>query len=218
MIEAELRISQSLQQRLNAFKQAEMNKVVRQSLRVGLTPITKALKKKLRVLRNTSRQSTGATHRAIISKVKYPSKSQRNHGYASVGVDMDYTERHYGNSGFMRMLMKDTQVRRHVGVSNVGRRQRGRYTVKSKYVKSYQTTRLRISRSTGKGKNRRPRNPARNFQKNVPGKYWHILNLGAPAINFFGYRFTTQTQQETKPAAIAAFEASIERLLQLRGG
>lgn len=135
-------------------------------------------------------QSTGATYRAVQSKVGI---SRRQKLYAIVAVDTHYIEVHQPNTNLYSIWAR--RKGKNIGTTKQGGRGRKRFL----YVKSFSKRNLKASRPL----------------KRRPGKYWHLINRGfvhrsyqGPGLKntFKGYWFTQKAMLSTRSEAIAAFE------------
>ena len=160
-IHQDMRQYDTLLARIAFFSKGAANKIVRQGLRSSLPPIRHSMKSKLLALRRTSPQSSGATIRAMTTKVRFPGARVKGRGYALVGIDWDYSETHYKNTALDR---KQAGLRRRAHkLYGVATNKSG----KSNIIRSYQTSQARVSRKLG-----------RRAQVNRPSKYWHLINNG----------------------------------------
>ena len=188
---------ETLLARMAFFKNGAANKFVRQGLRSSLPPIRHSMKSKLLALRRTSRQSSGATIRAMTTKVRYPGARSKGRGYALVGIDWDYSEVHYRNTALDRKqagLRRGAHKLYGVALSKSG---------KSKIVRSYQTSQARVSRKKG-----------RRAQLNRPAKYWHLINNGF--LHKWGKR--VKGRKYAEKSALDAGQAGKDRFLKVIEG
>lgn len=156
----------ALTRRLKGLKSSKGNEIMRNALKASKRPPEAHIKKGLRQLRTTSKQTTGATFRAQKSRVSFPQKGKPHTGYMRAGIDFDHVEHHMKNTSDLHARSKLKKRRRFVGVTNRGRRAIGkRQRVSKRYVVSYQKNALRLKKG-------------QTSQKNRPGKYWHILEFG----------------------------------------
>ena len=147
--------------RLAFLKSGAANKIVRQGLRSSLPPIRSSLKSKLMTLRKDSKQSTGATIRAMTTKVRYPGARQKAKGYALVGIDWDHYETHFQTTALDRK--RASLKKGGLKLWGIKTDKNGKSTI----VRSYQTSSARRYRKKGQ-----------RAQKNRPSKYWHLINDG----------------------------------------
>ena len=172
------------------------NKAMRRALEAGNRPPRNAVKALILQVRNRSKQSTGATHRAVGSKVSYPAKRKPNTGYAMVGINYSTVENHLKNTKLDRKLagLKRNKLKLFgVKKSRFGRP--GNRIDKFSAVRSYQTTSARVRKGD-------------HSQINRPAKYWHLINNGFRHRSgrvFPGYQFIQRTLAATETASVAAF-------------
>lgn len=197
-IHTDMRQYESLKARLSFFKNGPGNKAVRQSLRASLPPVRKTLKASLMALRRFSKQSTGATIRAITTKVRYPRVKGKGRGYALVGIDWDHYEHHFRSTASDRKSMG--LRRRGTKLYGISTNSKG----KSIIVRSYQRSQARVSRKRG-----------HKTQRNRPAKYWHLINNG---FTHFKSKRKVRGQQYANKAATISGPEGVNRMVEVLEG
>jgi hypothetical protein len=190
-------IPKDITRRLRVLKGAKGNEIMRNSLKATQRPPIKSMKGMVRRHRTQSTQSTGATLRSIKNKVSFPGKTTPGRGYMLAGIDFEYFEHHMKNSDDLHKRSGFKRRRRFVGVTNRGRRAKGRnQRLTKKYVQSYQKRSLRLYKG-------------QKAQKNRPGKYWHILESGwtnrKTRTRWKGYKFVQKAFKDTERQMYASF-------------
>jgi hypothetical protein len=167
--------------------------VIREAIRSAMLPAKNSLKAKLLGVMARSRQSSGASYRAVTSKYKQH-KQYEYVFYGIVGINRklkeaivpDVSPKYAPNRRQVSFGIK----RRLRDGSEVFSRRYPRKEVKSSLRRKYGTLRLRW-----------------------PNKYWHLLLYGAHPAHvknpFRGYRFVEQVQSETEVEAQARFRAKV---------
>ena len=193
----------SLIRSLKVLKSAKGNELFRNALKAAQRPPQASLKRWVRLLRNTSDQSTGATLRSIKTKVSFPGKTTPGRGYMLAGIDFEHYENHMSNTSatHARSGLKGKR-RKYIGVTNRGRKAVGRgQRVSKKYVKSYQKSRLRLKKG-------------QSTQRNRPGKYWHILESGWTNRRvkraWSGYKFVQRAFKKDENTMFMVFHKNLE--------
>jgi len=214
-MELNMKIPDSLSKALKAFEKGEANDIINKALKAAAAPAKRYLRNEVRLLRNVSEQSSGATHRSMITKVSFPSRSMPGYGYLYVGVDRRYEEHQMKNtpqrSAAVLARNKRSSVRkdRIIAFTNKNRRQTGRRPPTKRFIKSHQKSPLRKSKGA-------------NSQHNVPNKIWHWLEDGfthRSGTRFKGYNFRKNAAAATAETSIKAFEDSLSRgLTRILGG
>ena len=205
-VQSQLTIPPNLMDQLTFFRSRRANKVIRDGLRSGQRPIRSDVKRQLLSVRNTSPQSTGATWRAVANKVTFPSKRDKRAGYALVGIDRKVEERHRRTTANERREASKKRGALKIFGKRSSVNAKGVRTVKP--VRSYQTTKARISRGA-------------NVQINIPAKYWHLINDGfthRSGTRFAGYKFVQKAQKATEVTAVRKFTETLVRGIARGGG
>lgn len=190
--------------RLAFLKNGKANRVIRQGLRSSLPPIRKSLKSKLMALRRDSAQSTGATIRAMTTKVRYPGSRQKTKGYALVGIDWHHYETHLKTTALDRK--RASLKKGGLKLWGIKTNKKGKSTL----VRSYQTSSARLYRK----KNQRA-------QKNRPSKYWHLINDGfrhyKSGKNVPGRKYVDKTVKDAGNAGMKNMIDIVEGYLERAG-
>lgn len=167
--------------------------VVRQSIRSALSPCRAALKTRVMAITRNSRQSTGATSRAIDQKYGQ-NKKNANRFYGMISVNRKYIEAAVPEEP---VTFKNMSRYRQVAF---GIRRRRPKPGQSEFLKRY------------------PRQEVRSFYrrslkrdlKRRPSRYLHLIEFG---FNHYkagpveGYRMIQETQRETEAQAVAIFRS-----------
>jgi len=209
-------IPTGLKNNMRRLRTAAGHKIVRNSLRAAGRPALRVLRKEVRLLRASSDQSSGATHRSLKGKTTFPSKRLKGYGYMYAGVDMQHEEEHQANTSRTSAAFgarnkgsrKTVRNDQFIGFTNRLRRQvKGRPRVRKRLVRSYQKTPLRKRKGATK-------------QLNKPWKIWHLLESGfthRSGTRFKGYKFEERARAAATNDAVTAFDrvlsSGIEREL-----
>lgn len=167
--------------------------VVRQSIRSALVPSRAALKTRVMAITRSSRQSTGATYRAIDQKY---------------GQNKTYPNRFYGIISVNRKYIEAAVPEKPVLFDGISRYRQVAFGIRRRRPKPGQSEFLK----------RYPRQEVRSFYrrslkrdlKRRPSKYLHLIEFG---FNHYkagpvpGYHMIEQAQRETEAQAVAIFRA-----------
>jgi len=178
----EMEMSGSLRRILNNFTGSNKNRALKRGLTKASKIPARHFKKQLLTLRNSSDQSTGATHRSISSKGVFPSRGNKHYGYCYSGVEMNYEEMverspSFSGAGKVRQHIRKAKF---AGIGTRINKKTGKKRVRA--VKGYQKY-LRHSNKSGTPGGK---------QLSIPNKYWHLINEGfthRSGANFKGYNF-----------------------------
>lgn len=179
------------------------NAVITKSMRTAIVPTRAYLKSLVNVETRRSRRSSGASFRAVTSKVSRGTINS-NLFYSIIGVSRRVSEEHILDDSKSRALYA---VQYKYKKSKRNRRKPA--TIKSRLVKS----RLkRISLS----KNDRARGSA--SIRRTPNKYWHILEKGfitRQNRENMPYRFITRTVESMQQELKTRFIEELNKNLQI---
>jgi hypothetical protein len=171
--------------------------VIRQSVRAAILPARTALRAVLMGLSSESIQSTGASMRAVDTKVKQ-SKSNPNKFYGIVGVSKKYIEALVPEASpkYKRTIQRQLSFGVFTGVK--------RKTGKPIYAKKFKRgdVRNRAGRRWG-------------LRKRIPNKYWHLSERGfkhaKSGYMFPGHNFVGKVTDKTKSESVRIFEETFRR-------
>lgn len=183
--------------------------VIREAIRSAMLPAKNSLKAKVLGLATTSRQSSGATARAITSKYKQH-KQYEYVFYGIVGVNRKLKE------AIAPGVSPEFAPAQRQASFGINKRKRDGSLVFGPdgmpvYLKRYPRKEVRstIKRRTGR------------LRLRWPNKYWYFINYGTSGTdrkgpwagkrkhNFEGYNFVQQVQSETQAEAQAVFRAKV---------
>lgn len=204
-VKSQMTVAPSLMDQLTFFRSRKANSIMRQGLTAAQRPIRSDVKSQLLKVRNQSPQATGATWRAVAHKVSYPSKRDKQSGYALVGIDKNTVERHRKTTANERRQASKTRGALKIFGKKESWKGKKR-TVKS--VRSYQKTKARLTRGA-------------QVQINRPSKYWHLINDGfthRSGTRFPGYKFVQLAQKATEATAVKRFTETLIRGIARGGG
>jgi len=214
----DMKTPDDLRRSLARLTTARGNAIFRLGLRAAERPARKSIKQLVAVVRRSSRQSTGATHRAVQGKVTFPAKRRPGWGYMLSGVDFEYSERHFKTNEYLHRATGSKKRRLLTGLTNQGRRGRKGQSVSKRYVKSWQRRGMRTQSAGWKsGRMGRTYSKGRNYQLNIPGKYWHLIDLGFKhwsGTSFPGHAFIAKAFNRTAAQSISKFDEIVARGLQ----
>jgi predicted component of type VI protein secretion system len=184
---------------------------IRAAIKVCMSPARAHMKALVNTETMASKQSTGATYRAVTSK-SGQSRSNRNVFYAIVGISRRVTEEHYSPS-HPASAGKQTKKKQGLAtgrglyalraITTFNRRHPSRTKIRTKQVFS----RLRTSPVLGK------RNRARGFLRRTPNKYFHLIENGFThfsGVQSKAYRFVSRTMQATGEQCISIFKSRLK--------
>ena len=209
-----LNFPKTLEAGLSKLTKNEGKTAVRLSLRASNRVQRLYMKRLVRTLTSASRQSSGATYRAMDSKVSFPGKGKEFSGYALAGISRKYSEITKKTLGFGNPSKKTNIRTNTVTISSRKLGGRGKKSsVKKSYVRSWQRRSLRSYKDHYQNvKVPSPKSGIKTvksrFQKNVPRNYWHLINDGFTHFSgttFPGYQFTQKTQLATQKEAAEKF-------------
>lgn len=175
--------------------------VIREAIRSAMLPAKNSLKAKVLGLASSSRQSSGATARAITSKYKQH-KSYEYVFYGIVGVNRKLKE----------AIAPETSpdyspAQRQVSFGIKRRLRNGAEVFSKRYPRKEVKSTLRKKTGT--------------LRLRWPNKYWHLLNYGFSATDrkgpwagrrtrsFKGHNFIEQVRSETQAEAQQIFRAKV---------
>ena len=192
-------VPKDLFRKLRVLTSAKGNELMRNALKAAQRPPVNSLKGMVRRIKDHSKQSTGATFRAITQKVSFPGKTTPGRGYMLAGIDWQYTERHRKTTQDLQQRSGQKKFRRFTGTTNTGRKASGKgQKLSKKYVISYQKRSLRIYKKKG-----------HTTQRNRPGAYWHILEGGWTNRRvkrpWSGYKFVAKAFKDTETQMFSQF-------------
>lgn len=217
-------LPKDLMQSFSKLTREEGKAAVRLSLRASNRVQAKHIRNLIRKETSRSRQSTGATYRAATSKVSYPQKGFEARGYAIAGVSRKNSEISYkGEPGTSRPNKKLNVRKNTTTILSVSSRSKNRASIaKKSYVRSWQRSSLRSKGTVSKVFNPRKNkvgNSTSRIQKNIPDKYWHLINKGFTHFSgsqFPGYKFVERTasatSEESASKFITTFQSQLSRI------
>jgi len=181
--------------------------IVRQAIRSALVTPKNVLKAKLMSLRCTSKQSSGATFRAITTKYRN-SKNNPNRFYGMVGVD---------RRAFETILNEKSPKFKTAPYRQINWGTVARHAADGSPVFSRRNQRREV-RSTYRRKLNAPK-------KRIPAYYLHLWERGYNAMDkgpvqshrsrrFAGHHFIEQTYAETKDSIRATFQNRVVELIR----
>jgi len=185
--------------------------IVRQAIRSAMFPARAHLSLLLKQLPTESRQSSGASRRALDMKVRMSTKN-RHVMYGIVSVNRKYVEAvvNTQSTAFPEFKARDKDGRMGVyksrrtslafGVPRGINRKTGKVMFTKKFARNteVQSYYRRGYKSSASGK----------FRKRVPNKYWHLSEYGfnRNGIRFDGHKFVEQTIAAKRTEMITIFE------------
>ena len=204
---ANMSVGKNLRNKIDWMVGQKKNVHMKKALRKAIDPGAKALKSEVRILRQVSDQSSGATLRSMTRKAVFPSHGNKNYGYAFAGVNMNYKEtvgreKDFSGAGKVRKHIANAKI---AGTSRTTNKRTGRVTVRA--VKGYQK---HVRRSIKHG------HPA-GKQVSKPGKYWHLINEGfthKSGTTFSGYKFQQQVNNTQKTRIVATMKSEISKFIK----
>lgn len=179
------------------------NAVIMKSMRTAIVPTRAYLKALVNIDTKKSRRSSGATYRAVTSKVSRGSINP-DLFYSLIGVNRRTSEEHMLNDSKSRALyaiqFKYKKSRRN---------RRKPATIKSRLVRS-RLKRVSLSRN----------DKARGSKsvRRVPNKYWHILERGFVTRNNgenMPYKFIMRTAESMQQDLKTRFLEELNKNLQI---
>lgn len=209
-----------LQKKLSNVTQKGGISAVRAALRSSNAIQRKTLKSDVRMVTRESSQSTGATWRSISLKQSYPQRGSKYRGYAMAGIKRRYSEMSQTRSPWASSPSK--KKGKYLTISSETKRSKGRTSnVIKKYQASWQKTKLRsrkggaIQKSESWGS--RKRSYMSFSQKNVPNKYWHLIDRGfthRSGTVFPGYKFQERVRRSTTRPVLNKFKRVLSTKLK----
>ena len=204
-ISLDVKVNQSFKRRIRQLSGKGNNVDLKKALKRASIIPKKAFQTELRVLRQVSDQSTGATLNSLTNKAQFPSKGNKAYGYAYTGVDMKYEQttskkKDFTGAGKVRDHIKKARI---AGTSKRKKRT-GKVTVRA--VKGYQKH-VRHSKKSG---------TKSGHQLSQPGKYWHLINEGFPhrsGKEFPGYKFQQNVASASKAKMLASFKKDVKSFI-----
>lgn len=182
--------------------------IIRQSIRSAILPARNSLKAKLMSLPRQSRQSSGASMRALTTKYGV-NKDNPDRFYGIVGVNRKYTEAITPEaSPFSRSIQRQVS-----------------FGIKTRRVNDDGTPVFsrRFPRQEVRSKLRKR---VRRLTKRIPNKYWHLVERGFNATDtkgpwagkrkrsFHGHYFVAKSLQDSEATCVAIFESKIREHFQ----
>lgn len=190
---------------LNGFPQfvgTVRRHIVRQALRSALLPSRNALKAKLMGLPRISKQSSGATYRALVAKYKN-SRSNPDRFYGIIGVNNKYIEA----TTLEKSPVFNRTIQRQVsfGIRQKRTADDGSVIYSRRYPRGDVRSRLRKKvvgpKSTG------------GMKKRWPARYLHLWEAGFRHASgksvFAGRQYFKQVKEETEAEAVEIFRTKV---------
>ena len=176
--------------------------IVRQALRSALLPSRNSLKSKLMALPRQSKQSSGATYRALISKYKN-ARNNPDRFYGIIGVNNKYLEA----TTLEKSPLYDKAIQRQVsfGIRQKRTADDGSAIYSKRYPRGDVRSRLRKKvfgpKSVG------------GLKKRWPARYLHLWEAGFTHASkksvFPGHQFFAKTKEETQAKAKEIFRTKV---------
>ena len=176
--------------------------IVRQALRSALLPSRNSLKSILMALPRQSKQSSGATYRALISKYKN-ARNNPDRFYGIIGVNNKYIEA----TTLEKSPLYDKAIQRQVsfGIRQKRTADDGSVIYSKRYPRGDVRSRLRKKvfgpRSVG------------GLKKRWPARYLHLWEAGFTHARsgkaFTGHQFFAKTKEETQAKAKEIFRTKV---------
>jgi hypothetical protein len=176
--------------------------IVRQALRSALLPSRNSLKSKLMALPRQSKQSSGATYRALISKYRN-ARNNPDRFYGIIGVNNKYIEA----TTLEKSPLYNKAIQRQVsfGIRQKRTADDGSAIYSRRYPRGDVRSRLRKKvfgpKSVG------------GLKKRWPARYLHLWEAGfthaSGKTSFIGRRYFAATKRETEDKAKAIFRTKV---------
>ena len=205
---------------LNGFKDLTdkiQRHMVRQAVRSAILPARNGLKSKLMSLGMKSRTSSGASMRALDTKIKRV-KGTAAVVYGLVSVNKNYVEAYTREAPVIKQPGKFRQV--SLGTLTGFNRRTGQLRFNRRF-------RLGEVRSTLRRNTQRRRADVTHAYKRWPKKYWHLSEFGFKRskgsgmfaasnkpVSFAGHNFAEKVTAETREECVQIFEQRMRELFK----
>jgi len=188
----------------------EATPAIRASMRAAMSPARAHMKALINTDTMQSKQSTGATYRAVVSK-HGQSKKNRNVFYAMVGVSRRVSEEHYLPS---HPASQGQSTKKKQGKATG----RGLYALQAKFKKNKRHPSKNVIKtkqvfSRIKHLSLSNVSKKRGFIRRTPNKYFHLLEKGfvhRSGTMARAYRWREQTANATKDEVLNVFKERLK--------